>query len=212
MRFCPQCQQELSIHDGVPAFCPKCGADVHEGASRWTTVAKMNNLAEIGYFADLLESRNITTDVLQHNDFNALDGVWRAQYGLRVSRRDAAEAAQILKQEISPEDEEGVEAGAQFPRFRGSLALLAVVGGIAYCVGRGTAVDIRPAPQNVAPLWEALSESDAPLTSEPRGNLPRRRLRYEPESGHIVLEDDLDADGHFDRARRFTTQANQRER
>ena len=59
------------------------------------------------------------------------------------------------------------------------------------------ALQLSKAAGEQAILWEALGESDSPLVGR------SRRLKSEPARGRVIIDDDTDGDGRFDRRRVF---------
>lgn len=214
MKFCPQCRCELpDAKDFAVA-----GTSNEEAADdvAWSPVARLANLAEVGYFADTLEGAGIATNVLQHHEFSALDGRWDTVFVLRVSTQEAQRAAQLMREELAHYGEEPEPGGDDWPAEqlekqaapRGNLwtpvMLMLVAGGIAYFAGRGSLT--RPAPpSSPEALMEALTETDRPISMEgPAGQVGgTRRLRYIPRTRTILLEEDRDGDGRWDRRQQF---------
>jgi hypothetical protein len=167
----------------------------------------MSNLAEVGFFADLLEAEGLTTRVQHRHDFAALDGVWETFYELHVSSDVAEKAVQVLRTELAGEntvDEPpltGLETGAPRPNMLRPLLFAAVAGGLAYWVGR-SGVGPPPAPTRADALWHVVAESP-PFWSEPTDGFARRRLRFDAATQSVIIDDDFDGDGHFDRRRRI---------
>lgn len=220
MSKCNNCQHRFSVHAPLPAFCPRCGTEVSAGGdSRWVSIARLTNLAEVGYFADTLEAEGITTQVRQHNEFSALHGTWQTVFVLQVPARHGSQAAQRLRRDVEQTAEEEAVAvgnhtssGALLSEQHSVSSVAAIwkpvvfvllAGGL-FCttrqVDRG-----RPnrLPQDVTPLWEALTETSRILTSDVRPGQPSSRLLTDPRSRTIWLQDDVDGDGRFDRVRCF---------
>ncbi|MCO6453843.1 MAG: hypothetical protein J5I93_00895 [Pirellulaceae bacterium] len=203
MSFCPQCRRELPGESAAES----AGAVID-----WAPVARLSHLAEVGFFADGLEAAGIATNVHQQQEFSALDGRWTMQFILRVPRGELQRAAQLLRDEVAASEDpdaasephaEFTGAGASRPRSWAPLLLVLVAGSLAYVAGRGGWAQPR---QHLAPdpLRRALSESEEPLLggTGPDGQ-PGRILRYDANSDSIILADDLDGDGRFERQRRF---------
>ena len=205
MSVCPECQRELPA---APADDPA-----------WAPVARLTNLAEVGFFADIVEGGGIGTNVLQHNEFSALDGRWETVFVLRVPRDEARHAAQLLRDEASDRRESAANrnafdtlgadtgrpaSGGPFWTRAMLMVFVLIVGGIAYFAVRGTTF-IRSGTGSAEALMRALSDSDQPLTLEtpPDGAGAARRLRYLPESRTILLEYARDGDGRWDRQQPF---------
>jgi len=214
MPQCPECRHRVSAFDALPDFCPKCGAMLasSEAGDGHTPVARLNNLAEVGYFADLLESQGFEPHVRQHDEFSALDGSWQTTYLLCVAARDASRAAGLLKEELQNSPDESNWEAAPFgadDQQVGSLsmwkpmALLLVAGGLAYIVGR----DSFPRPPQQQPakprsgLWQAVDDTGQ-RTFYSTGAAGRTRLRFEADN-RVFLDEDFDADGQYDRSREY---------
>ena len=217
MKNCPQCRHEIHLQQPPARFCPQCGqtlatADTHDEAS-WKSIARLNNLAETGYFADMLEANEISTNVVQRNDYSALDGSWETVFVLQVRADRADEAAETLKREIDEGQHDDAywdatsHGDARRPYSPAAMwkpvALVLVAGGLAYCAGR-SGFDRRPAtvPRDDE-LWEALSESPAPLVAESRNGIGNRRVTIDSNARLISVDDDLDGDRKWDHVRLF---------
>lgn len=210
MKHCQHCSYTFVAirEDGI---CPRCQQPIPRspGRQRWTNVARVSNLAEVGYLADLLEGEGIATQILQDSDFCAVSGSWLTTYLLRVPGEKSGTAIQCLKDEVAPADDSPWSdeayaqrhgAGKPLATWR-SVVLVLMAGGIAYYAGRVSVErPHRPIPLRES-LWQAISEDDQPLVSFPNAK-PSRRLRFEPATRSIMLEDDADGDGQF-RVRRF---------
>lgn len=224
MTRCHQCQSELldyqqSLTGQAPAgraatgFCAQCGVDltqppVDEG---WTSIARLASLAEVGYFADLLDGREISTNVRQHNQFSAVDGGWQTTYYLQVPQILSAEATEALQRELEEmanhKDYNDTEEADKQPTpaiasWR-PVVLVLVVGGIAYCAGRGGLQRPPAPPKSTDSLWQVFTEAPSPWEYSAGLDEPRRRLRYDDQTNRILLEEDFDHDGQFDSQRWF---------
>lgn len=219
MMRCQNCKYRFSVHEVLPDQCPRCGMEWRRGEqdAPWASIARLTNLAEVGYFADILESCGIPTQVRQHNEFSAVDGTWQSIYVLRVPKGSATHAAQSVREELertSDDPSHGADPGHGGHGPTGGrgfvstmthwkpvvFALLA--GGLFY-----TTRHVGPVPQkspnNVSSLWKVLSNTDRVFVTEKRDGAMRSRLVTDRQSGTVWLEDDLDGDGHFDRLRCF---------
>ena len=233
MTRCPQCRHELSPVQPPPPICPRCGADLSpdDAAYPWVSVARLTDLAEVGYFADLIEADGVSTHIIQHNEFSALDGSSQTVFLLQVPSQDSSATVEKIKRELQQTD--SVEDQPETPPRAGFLeprppvdfsvpppadfpetptggvsvwrpvVLVLMAGGLVYLAGRaGLDRPKRPVPSG-QPLWKVLSESNAPLVEQAPSGQPTRRLRHDAASGTIILEVDLDGDGHFDWERHF---------
>jgi hypothetical protein len=244
MRFCEKCRRELpeafseptsvsaersrdALTGAVTAEVPTStgsAAGSDDGGAAWSPIARLTNLAEVGFFADILEGAGFTTNVQHHNEFSAVDGFWQTLFILRVRPEDARAASERLRSEVvnhaTGSDRLGDRAGqgAVAGEFddelpvgawnRGGawkpILVVLIAGGLAYVAGRG-GLGAPPVGAADDGLRQALSESTQPWTSHarPDGTGPRRRLQFDANSRVLLLEDDLDGDGQFDRQRRF---------
>lgn len=213
MLHCRHCGQSFPERSNDDAYCPRCGGAEPAAAAdqRWRPVARVLNLAEVGYLADLLEAEQIETFVREASDFCAVAGRWTTAYVLEVPPADRETAVSLLQAEIDAGDQERIERETVSSGSGGLLTLwtplmvAVMAGGLAYCAGRG---EVEPRPTRDERLWQALSELEKPLVGPPHATQPARRLRYDPVAHTLVIEEDLDGDGHFgglrDRTRRFS--------
>jgi hypothetical protein len=206
MNRCTHCQTILTTHDLQAASCPHCGKALPEKVD-WQCVARMGNLAEVGYFADVLEAQSIPTRVHHRHEFSALDGSWETFYELHVPPAAADAAVQTLRQEVVIEDNSSADdaappadASERSPMLR-PLFWAALAGGIAYWAGRTGAGPASPEPPGT--LWNVVAESP-PFWSEPRAGMPRRCLRYDAQSHTVIVEEDTNGDGRADRHLRIS--------
>ncbi len=235
MPQCPACQREYDVPQGVGSpeegtisVCPHCGHEQSaeiDGTPR-TAIANITNLAELGYFEEILHQAGFDIFVRQRDDYSAIDGQWRRRFIVFVPDEQAPAACELLSDHLRAEEEtasgEGaIQAGAP-PRQFASLpqreptdddlsldpskywvpaAMVVLAGGLLYwVVVQNDDASRRP---GAPALWEVLSdELSAPLLSDGVGeNL--RRLWQDPKTGRIVLDEDTDGDGKFDRRREF---------
>lgn len=212
MKHCQQCQSELSAHHYVSGVCPQCGVDLTKPVEEegWSSIARLANLAEVGYFADLLDGQDIASNVRQHNQFNALEGGWQTSYYLQVQQADADRATEAMQRELEEmenaqpwDTQEEVEEPTFSTGVWRPVVLMLVAGGIAYCAGRGSLGRPAMGPASESSLWQMMTESTRPLESPAGLGEPRRRLRYDDRSNTVLLEEDYDDDGQFDRQRLF---------
>jgi hypothetical protein len=230
MTHCPQCRYEIRSHRDAALYCPKCGTQLPEAGETpaWTPIARVANLAEVGFLADVLEGHDIVTHIHHHNQFNAVDGAWHTSFALQVPQQHAASAAEILRRELKTggvaedaghyenndferEDFESEEFESddlyERPVSSGGMwkpvLVVLVAGGLAYWAGRSTPERPPVPPPRTDSLSRALSETDRPLVSDSAVDHPQRRLQYDAASHRVVLDEDLDGDGLFDRQRQF---------
>ncbi len=218
MAYCRNCG--CSVTDERPhALCQQCEASsltVTE-ADDWVPIARMANLAEAGFLCELLDSRGLPARLDQLNDFSAVDGTWQTRFILKVPSDFRARATDLLRDEVATfhaEDksddvsaEMGASASPEMPRPQllsiiGPLLLLAMVAMSSYAAGRAVGRPM-PGPAISSDLWGALRETTQPLISvSPDGKL-QRQLQFDRDEGTLILEDDRDGDGRFDRRRVF---------
>ena len=214
MPSCQHCRFEFPAHQTPTSTCPRCGQALAESevGQDWTSIARLTNLAEVGYFADALETRGMPTKVRQHNEYSALDGTWRSTFILQVPQTDGVAAAELIEHELAQSADEaedwdlaraaGDSGPPSFPAAPWkSLAMVLVASGLAYCAGHSGADQLPPRLQ--PSLWQALRESSSPLVTNGPPGTPRQRISFDPATGSILLEDDFDGDGRFDRLRQF---------
>jgi hypothetical protein len=214
MKLCPHCRTEIAAASRDPFSCPGCGRRlVAEEATRWTSIARLTNLAETGYFADLIQAEEVPTNIVQHSEFDAVDGAWRTIYLLQVPEDEAAAAAESLKRELALAEEEAGrswprdDAGAERRAAGGSwkpVVLILVAGGLAFYAGR-FGVDRRPPPARPAQdeLDRALGDLPPGVSFRSEDGGVRRRLTFDRDSRAVFLEEDFDQDGRWDRLRMY---------
>ena len=223
MPRCPHCRTEV---DSQMPVCPACRRELPEAISvpnRWISIGRLTNLAEAGYFADLLVDDEIECKVFQHDRFSALDGAWSAEYFLQVPAADAERAALCLRDELdraiadeaSPGSEDygtkayggwGFEsAGAgENPKAWKPLIICLLAGGMAYMAGQALLPRERREAQPRRPtLWHSLRELPAPLESPPQIGRSGYRLRFDDARDTMYLEEDQNGDGRYDRRQVF---------
>lgn len=194
--------------------CRRCapgGGDL-DGAPQWVSIARVSNLAEVGYFADLLAGEEIESLVHQRDDFDAVHERWQRTFVLQVPDSDVPRAAAVIESEVSQADagNENYDVDSQSDSQSDHeaattapwkpIVLLLLVGGLTYSVTHAPRI-VPAAPrenQGAAPLWQALSEFKDDLNTGPE-TLPRRELRYEPLRERHVLDEDFEGDGIIDR-------------
>src|SRR5262245_29666 len=98
MVSCPDCRSPLPAWtEPIPEFCPRCGAELQPSdGERWVAIARVTNLAELGFFEDLLLERGIESRLVDDDNFDALHGVWRGCYAIWVRVKDAAAASDLV--------------------------------------------------------------------------------------------------------------------
>lgn len=220
MSRCGKCQFLFSVHQPPLSVCPRCGADqaASDEAEPWSSIARLTDLAEVGYFADILENEGITTRVRQHDEFSALDGSWRAIFIVQVPSERSSQAARFLGEVHEQTTDETVDSdGEPAPLTTAStdhgrttmaaawwkpVVFVLIASGlfsIVRQVGRGAPEKPLPGPS----LWDALLETDQVFASDANPNDRGRRLVTDRRSRTIWLHEDTDGDGRSDRVRCF---------
>jgi len=212
MSQCPSCRRMRPLVDDDQGICPHCGHQSTTGATEpnWVPVARITNLADVGYFEDILAACDIESVVQERDDFDALAGSWQQAYVIRVREEQSAEALAAIRGQLDAVDTmEGESAESarreDFPTFWKPLALMVVAVGMVYVATRD-GVRVAPAQRATDPrptLWDALAESTEPFATRGANGAARRRVYHDPKSGRIVVEEDIDHDGRFERRRDF---------
>ncbi|MEX0937306.1 MAG: hypothetical protein WDZ59_05545 [Pirellulales bacterium] len=209
MRRCQFCHRE--VRNSADGMCPYCGRVLAaESEVQWTSVARLSNLAEAGFFSQMLADEGIESQIRQHDDFSALDGSWSSVYVMQVPQADAQRATERIRQELSSGGVE--ELGTTFkPETVGAavawkpVALMLFAGSLAYLAGQNVPRHEGQVPQNDsrASLWDAVRQIETPLVSEPAAGGARFRLSYDRAHAVFLLEEDRDGDGRYDQRRAF---------
>jgi len=231
---CPQCSHRFSGDTSQPpTHCPECGAALPHEPTQWVPVARLADLAESGYFSELLRQRGINVRVHESDEFSALLGRWEAVFVLQSPRDDAQRAIDLVREELesgradTPEqvadavesesyyqttsaDDDVLEWPGAEQTMHGShlwksVALVLVAGGIAYGVGHSTALrEAADVPsEDRDMLWQALSKPGETFVTEGPPGVRRYRLRYDVPSDQIHMEEDTDGDGRYDKQQVF---------
>ena len=235
---CPNCSHRFDTDPHhPPTHCPNCQSRLRaERASDWTPIARLSNLADSGYFSDLIAAQEIDVQVKEVDEFNALLGLWEATFVLQVPRDDARRAAELMNQHLeasgdSQQDKRGSHdsfgqnthetsettspgphevmwpepsATAVTPIWK-SVVLVLVAGGLAYGLGRTAGRrDVEAVPKaDHDRLWQVLSRPGETWVNDSLPGRPKYRLHCEPGSDRIVLDEDMDGDGRYERRRQF---------
>jgi len=219
---CPHCGEE----------CPRDEGDVRLSESSLVPIARFTNLAELGYFEELLAAHHVEMAVREVDEFSAMHGQWIRRYILSVHSEDAEQATELMQNQLGADDRisDGVASSANgygshqeqwdsgfdhdYSRDDGDLPLdpgklwvpvaLAVLGG-GLAIWALTANPSEEMPPSQM-LWNALRESPQPMESfSPNGEM--RRLQYDQQKGRFTLEEDNDGDGRVDRRRVYSKEA-----
>jgi len=212
---CRQCRRQFEFSSFErTATCPHCGHanQPPQGSVPWVSVAKLSNLAEVGYFDSVLSENGIQSVTQQHEDYDAVAGTWGQTFILRVAEADAPRAASLIEVELEREQQSAIpRAGAAADDATAKrhatswkpLAAAVVVVLIAYYLSRfAPAWMDRPAAADRS-LWRAVAESGRPLATTSAPGEPRMVLYYDRDMEFVVLEEDHDGDGQADRRRAF---------
>lgn len=208
MMVCSRCGEKL-LSEFDQGHCPHCGASgPTKPIEHWSSIAQLSNLAEAGFFADWLEGEGITTRVHHRNSFSAVHDTWNTTFELHVPESQAQQAVAILREALQEEAEDerslatAVSDDRRIHSFLAGSPLIWIIlaGGIGYVLGRSGWAPAQREMQSA--LWQVVAESP-PFWSEPRRGQPHRCLRYDPATGEVVLDLDLDQDGNWDFHQRF---------
>lgn len=224
MSYCPHCGQPHALSSKL---CPECSHDQEsansaeepgdavpsdDGEGRRVAIARFQNGAEAGYFADeLTRETHFETEVVSRERFDAVHAVWSVDYILLVDRPQAERAARLLttlveatggatEEESLPESPASdLPAGVWFP-----LILTLAAGSIA-CFGierldqraRPPALVVRDR-REPPELWEVLSATRGSWIQKLEGGPGVRELTLDPDTHSARLKEDRDGDGRFD--------------
>ncbi len=215
MNQCDQCGRRLSSFEAAQAKCPSCGQKLPEQATAaWRAVARFANLAEVGFFADVLEGHAVATRVHHQQKFDAMGGHWQTSYELMVNESDVEQAVKVLREEIgtAPDefDDEAPDRHDGAPLAPRSLAsywtpvIWAVLaGGLGYLAGRAESSDTSGRTAQTQRFLLSVADA-APFHSDPRPAKIARGLRWDHEQRLLVLEEDQNGDGRYDVIRAVT--------
>lgn len=229
MPCCPQCGQPQAVGQQLCLDCARRsgGTDdlesmADEGPNfevgdNWVAIARFQSGAEAGYFADELSRQTgIETDVLARERFDAVHAAWRLDYILLVPSEASEGAPRLLQglvdatgDELAGDDQErsshsDLPAGVWVP-----LILTLAAGSIA-CFGVERN-DHRPRPpalvvgdgRKPAELWDVLDSDDGPWVQQLGDGRGTRQLTLDRDRQSVLLREDRDGDGQFDREWEF---------
>jgi len=234
MRACQSCGCLMSVHS---SDCPACGSAetdlerieiepaVHRGDAEQTlaveeenlvAVARFNNSAEAGYFADELEhTQQIASKLKIEEHFDALNGRWWHDYVLLVAADHASRAAEYLTEEVT---ETADEAWRETPgessdeedvlkltiHWAPILITTIAAGSVAYWGVKKVEQQPRPPAlgmdhrDRADHVWGVIAESENPWVQR-IGHGPGVRVLTPQPGGEILLQEDADGDGRFER-------------
>lgn len=187
-------------------------------------IARFTNVAEAGFFChELMYQLSIPVKMAAEENFDALSGHWWSRYVLSVpdGAVDQATAAlqQLIEQTSSSEDE---AASSRNPRdedyaplqeeFEDGIGVNWVPIILTLAAGSVVFWGVRKLHDNppaflAAPirlqhdeLWDYVSEDKpAPFVQELQNGRGHRELRFEPDRKRIVIREDLDGDGRYEK-------------
>jgi hypothetical protein len=229
MSYCPQCGRLL-----LSSPCPDCSPDRqpaenvgdeelvsdadHNEAGDRVMIARFQNGAEAGYFADELNREcHVDTDVLARERFDAVHAVWSVDYILLVERPYAERAARLLQSLVESTGDEtgdGEVGGPSRSDLPGGVwvpLILTLAAGSIACFGIDR-LDHRPRPPALVvrdrreppDLWEVLAGTRGTWVQKLEGGPGVRELTLDPETHSARLKEDHDGDGRFDREWEFS--------
>ncbi len=219
MIHCQKCRRffEFSSHDRS-ATCPNCGHSnrPETDSEPWVPVARLTNLAEVGYFEAILTDHGIETVVQRNEDYDAVSGTWSHWMVMQVAAEDADRAAELIEAELERTNEDSADEGRfDSAEFHGPplalrwkpVALILIVAAAAYWTVLVAPRLLGRAQHNSdQSLWDALAESSRPLSSQTPPGEPKRTLYFDRAIGRLLLVEDLDGDGRIDRRREFSAE------
>lgn len=229
MPRCPDCGLLISVHH---TQCPACsgtdreteeerfapqemaGSDMETAGER-VSVARFQNGAEAGYFAEeLTHQTGIDVQIVAREQFNHM---WSTDYLLMVPAADAQDAAQALRalvQSTTEEDGDAVADG-RFPEEEQSLAGPVWISVVVTLAAGSLAwwgmhrVEQRPRPPALVmrerrpppDLYEFLKTSPTPWVQRLDSGI--RELQIDPDARAATVREDRDGDGNFERRWEF---------
>lgn len=225
MSCCPDCGRHLFASE---TGCPACRAAAVDAAAesdaadaldenRRVAVARFQNGAEAGYFADeLTRTSGMATEVLARERFDAVHAAWSIDYVLLVDREQAADAAsrlELLVETTSDEADSGVDESRLWNDIPCSVWIplfVTLAAGSIACFGierverpvRPPALVVRD-PREPPNLWHILGASRGPWRQQLDDGAGVRTLSINAETGTAILREDHDGDGQADQEWRF---------
>jgi len=225
MSYCPHCGQP---HAANAKLCPECFPDEEDGVAddeaaaadpgddsqdRRVAIARFQNGAEAGYFADeLTREAHLDTEVVARERFDAVHAAWSVDYILLVDRPHAERAARLLQSLVEETGgataEEEVTHESPATDLPGGIwvpLILTLAAGSIACFGierldqrpRPPALVVRD-PREPPELWDILSATRGSWVQKLEGGPGVRELTLDPETRSARLKEDHDGDGRFD--------------
>ena len=184
-------------------------------AEEWVTIAKIQSVAEAGFFAHELEVQaEIPATIHSHENYNAIAGVWQNEFHLMVSGQHSERAIPILESWLATEverdgysvpyqDEFGFRKTPRPSRGLQPWLTSITIGSLAVAVA--TTVDLMPnarraqvQPMKRERLWNQLNKSPEPWVQSDQQQGGIRVLRFDPETGAAFIDEDVNGDGVID--------------
>ncbi len=221
MFHCQHCGRDVEAAGSArdTLTCPHCGHELVELPDRGLTdVARVVNLAEAGFLAEILAGDGIDAQIHAVESFSGTAGSWSVAYLVRVPSELAERAAERIRRYVAegeaardePADWSPFEAATRTGEtFRWpSVAMMMLAGVVGFILGQQFAsLDARPRPQPGNGFPAAVGEIGRPLLTEPAAGQPRHRLSYERAQRVWHLDTDRDGDGEYDQRRAFPAPA-----
>jgi hypothetical protein len=218
-KLCPECSQVRDVNQtGFPAEEPVQAAVSSDLGTDRVMIARFQNGAEAGYFADeLTRAAEVETEVMARERFDGVHAAWSVDYILLVDRPQAERAARLLQSLVEATgDDTGGEATDESSRsdIPGGVwvpLILTLAAGSIACFGIER-VDHRPRPpalvlhdgRDGSELWKILAATRGSWTQKREGGRGVRELTLDPATHSARLKEDLDGDGRFDREFEFS--------
>ena len=232
MSYCQQCGRPKGL---TQTLCPDClredasaSADspletdaplgAGDGANEQLAIARFQNGAEAGYFADeLTREANVATEVLARERFDAVHAAWSVDYILLVPRPHAERAAGALKTLVEAtggddgEESSSLATGSELSAGVWVPLILTLAAGSIACFGIER-LDQRPRPPALVvgdrrkppELWEVMAAARGTWVQQLDGGRGMRQLTLDPDRRSALLKEDHDGDGRFDREWEFS--------
>lgn len=182
-----------------------------DAIENWVSVARINNLADLGYFEDLLSRGGIAMRVHERDGLDASGSFYQTTFVVQVPEHEADRASTLMQDEIDRSPDDAVPSGTTFgipdpgsPFWR-PLAWVMLAGGIA-CWGSqflGQNGQPRPDAGGRQTLSQALGEIRQRLQAPVGPGRMQVKLGRNPDTGRLFLAEDFDGDGRWDRYREF---------
>lgn len=212
---CPACSREGASDDESCEAAADASAETPSNLGKRVAVARFQNGAEAGYFAEeLAHETGIDVQIVAREQFNHM---WCTDYVLTVPEADAQTAAEVLRglvQDTSDDETQLDDAGA-LPAERLSLAgtmwisvMVTLAAGSLAWWGMHR-LDQRPRPPALVvrerrpppDLYDFLKSSPSPWVQRDGSGV--RELQIDPATRAATVREDRDGDGQFERRWEF---------